>query len=42
VIAGLRTLTGAIDAETMRRLNAAVDQDGDSASTVAARFLAAR
>jgi len=41
-VAALATLSGAIDAATMRRMNAAVDQDGRSAEEVAHAFLAAR
>ena len=39
VIAALRALAGTIDAETMRRMNLAVDRDGDQPSAVARRFL---
>ena len=42
VLAALRPLAGAIDADTMRRLNAAVDQDGESAGAVARAFLERR
>jgi osmoprotectant transport system permease protein len=38
-IAALRTLTGAIDADEMRRMNLAVDQDGRSPNSVAEEFL---
>src|SRR6185369_4173813 len=40
VVAALRTLDGAIDAATMRRLNAAVDADGRAPEAVARDFLA--
>ena len=39
VIAALASLNGAIDAPTMRRMNAAVDQDGRSPDDVARAFL---
>lgn len=39
VVAALRQLTGAIDAERMRRMNLAVDQDGASPAAVADAFL---
>ncbi len=39
VVAALRQLTGRIDAERMRRMNLAVDQDGASPATVAEGFL---
>ena len=39
VVAALRQLSGTIDAEHMRRMNLAVDQDGDTPATVAASFL---
>ncbi len=42
VIAALRPLSGTIDAETMRHLNAAVDQDGADPAAVARTFLARR
>jgi len=38
-VAALRGLSGTIDAERMRRMNLAVDQDGEAPSAVAARFL---
>jgi len=38
VVAALRQLTGTIDAERMRRMNFAVDQDGASPATVADAF----
>ena len=38
-IAALRELTGAIDADRMRRMNLAVDQDGQSPEIVAEQFL---
>ena len=38
-IAALRGLTGAIDAERMRRMNLAVDQEGRSPEAVAEEFL---
>ena len=38
-IAALRTLTGAIDADQMRRMNLAVDRDGQSPESVAEGFL---
>jgi osmoprotectant transport system permease protein len=41
VVAALRTLSGTIDAATMRRLNAAVDQEGKAPGDVAEEFLAA-
>jgi osmoprotectant transport system permease protein len=40
VVAALRTLTGTIDAAAMRRMNAAVDQEGRSPAEVARAFLA--
>jgi osmoprotectant transport system permease protein len=40
VLAALRRLEGAIDAESMRRMNAAVDRDGRSPGAVAREFLA--
>jgi osmoprotectant transport system permease protein len=40
VLAALRRLEGAIDAEAMRRMNAAVDRDGRSPGEVARDFLA--
>lgn len=40
--AALRGLAGTIDAETMRRLNAAVDEAKETPATVAARFLDGR
>jgi osmoprotectant transport system permease protein len=42
VIEAIRALEGAIDAETMRELNRAVDEDGETARAVAQRFLAGR
>ena len=39
VIAALRALSGTIDAAAMRRMNLAVDRDGDQPSAVAERFL---
>jgi len=42
VIAALRELAGAIDADAMRRMNAAVDAEGLSPSDVARNFLAER
>jgi osmoprotectant transport system permease protein len=39
-IAALRGLSGTIDADRMRRMNLAVDQDGQSPETVAAGFVA--
>ena len=42
VVAALTTLAGTIDAETMRRMNAAVDQDARSPEDVAREFLARR
>jgi osmoprotectant transport system permease protein len=42
VLAALRPLGGALGADTMRHLNAAVDQDGESAGAVARAFLAGR
>jgi osmoprotectant transport system permease protein len=42
VVAALRPLAGAIDADTMRRLNGAVDQDGESPAAAARAFLAGR
>ena len=41
-IAALRGLTGAIDANQMRRMNLAVDQDGKSPEAVAEEFLEGR
>jgi osmoprotectant transport system permease protein len=41
-IAALRRLNGAIDADRMRRMNLAVDQDGQSPETVAADFVASQ
>jgi len=38
-IAALRELSGAIDADRMRRMNLAVDQDGASPEGVARQFL---
>jgi osmoprotectant transport system permease protein len=38
VVAALRQLTAAIDAERMRRMNLAVDQDGVSPAAVAEAF----
>ena len=40
VLAALASLDGTIDADRMRRMNLAVDQDGESPDEVAARFLA--
>ena len=40
VIAALRGLSGTIDADRMRRMNLAVDQDGQSPETVAGGFVA--
>jgi osmoprotectant transport system permease protein len=40
VIAALRPLAGAIDADTMRHLNGAVDQNGESPAAAARTFLA--
>jgi len=42
VIAALRALTGRIDADRMRGMNRAVDQDGADPAAVAAEFLASR
>ena len=42
VLAALRPLAGAIEAETMRRLNHAVDAGGQGPAGVAARFLSER
>jgi osmoprotectant transport system permease protein len=42
VIAALRALTGTIDANLMRRMNRAVDQDGATPSAVAREFLASK
>ena len=39
-VAALRGLSGTIDADRMRRMNLAVDQDGQSPETVAAGFVA--
>ena len=39
-VAALRALSGTIDADRMRRMNLAVDQDGKSPETVAADFVA--
>ncbi len=39
VLAALRQITGAIDADRMRRMNLAVDQDGASPTAVAESFL---
>jgi osmoprotectant transport system permease protein len=39
VVAALRRLTGTIDADRMRRMNLAVDQDGASPAAVAEAFL---
>ena len=41
-VEALRQLVGTIDADRMRRMNLAVDQDGESPAAVAARFLEAR
>jgi osmoprotectant transport system permease protein len=38
-VTALRGLSGSIDAERMRRMNQAVDQDGKSPEAVAAEFL---
>jgi osmoprotectant transport system permease protein len=42
VIAALRSLAGSIDAERMRRMNLAVDQDGATPESVAREFQASR
>lgn len=42
VLDALRALTGRIDADSMRRMNRAVDQDGRSPGDVARKFLAGR
>lgn len=42
VLAALRPLAGTIGADTMRHLNAAVDQDGESPAAVARAFLMRR
>jgi len=42
VVAALRQLTGTIEAERMRRMNLAVDQDGASPAAVADAFLRER
>lgn len=42
VVAALRQLAGTIDAERMRRMNLAVDQDGASPAAVAESFLQGR
>jgi len=42
VLAALRPLAGTIGPDTMRKLNAAVDQDGKSPATVARAFVAER
>lgn len=42
VVEGLEALEGAIDASEMRRLNAAVDEDGETPDAVARGWLAAR
>ena len=39
VVAALRQITGTIDADRMRRMNLAVDQDGASPAAVAESFL---
>ena len=39
VIAALRQLTGTIDADRMRQMNRAVDQEGASVVSVAEQFL---
>jgi osmoprotectant transport system permease protein len=39
VVSALQALAGTIDAATMRRMNLAVDRDGDPPSAVARRFL---
>ena len=39
VIAALRALAGTIDADAMRRMNAAVDAEGRSPAEVAREFL---
>ena len=39
VVAALRQITGTIDADRMRRMNLAVDQDGTSPASVAGSFL---
>lgn len=41
-LAALQALVGAIDAETMRRMNRAVDEDGKSPAAVAHAFLKSR
>ena len=41
-LAAVAGLEGAIDAQAMQRMNAAVDQDGELPDAVAARFLAQR
>jgi osmoprotectant transport system permease protein len=41
VVRALRPLANAIGADVMRRMNAAVDQDGETPSAVARRFVAA-
>jgi len=40
VVASLRELAGAIDAETMQRMNLAVDRAGRTPAEVAAEFVA--
>jgi osmoprotectant transport system permease protein len=42
VLAALAALAGRIDADEMRRMNLAVDQDGDAPDIVAAEFLGSR
>ena len=42
VLAALRPLAGTIGPDTMRKLNAAVDQDGKSPAAVARAFVAER
>ncbi|EYF03939.1 ABC transporter permease/substrate-binding protein [Chondromyces apiculatus] len=42
VVTALRGLAGSIDADRMRRMNAAVDEQGDTPATVAERFLRER
>ncbi len=39
VIAALRQLTGTIDADHMRRMNRAVDENGETPASVAREFL---
>ena len=42
IVSALRALEGAIDAQTMRAMNASVDERGELPGEVAARFLAGR